>query len=110
MNEPRPLATIQRAVLEFLCNRTDAVLFGTQAVNAYVDQPRMTQDVDILSNRAQGLAEEIRALLAVTFRIASEFARRPPARIPCVPVERAEKPASREYRADRSASGKSVDR
>ena len=32
--------------------RDDAAVFGAQAVNAYVDQPRMTQDVDILSPRA----------------------------------------------------------
>ena len=46
------------------------MLFGAQAVNAYVDEPRMTQDVDILSTRAAGLAEEIRALLAQRFTIA----------------------------------------
>jgi hypothetical protein len=64
MREPLPLATIQDAVLEFLRGRTDAVLFGAQAVNAYVDEPRMTQDVDILSPRAAELAEELRAYLA----------------------------------------------
>jgi len=38
-----PLATIHEAVLEFLgANRNDAALFGAQAVNAYVDEPRMT--------------------------------------------------------------------
>ena len=52
MQEPLPLATIQDAVLEFLRNRDDAVLFGAQAVNAYVDAWRMTEDVDILSPRA----------------------------------------------------------
>ncbi len=70
MREPLPLATIHDAVLEFLRNRDDAVLFGAQAVNAYVDEPRMTQDVDILSTRAGDLAEEIRALLARQFTIA----------------------------------------
>ncbi len=70
MKEPLPLATIHEAVLEFLRNRNDAVLFGAQAVNAYVDEPRMTQDVDILSTRAAALAEEIRALLAGQFTIA----------------------------------------
>jgi hypothetical protein len=57
MKEPLPLATIHDAVLNFLRNRDDAVLFGAQAVNAYVDEPRMTQDVDTLSTRAAGLAE-----------------------------------------------------
>ena len=70
MKEPLPLATIHEAVLEFLRNRNDAVLFGAQAVNAYVDEPRMTQDVDILSTRAGDLAEELRAHLAKQFTIA----------------------------------------
>jgi hypothetical protein len=59
MREPLPLATIQDAVLEFLRGRTDAVLFGAQAVNAYVDEPRMTQDADILSSRAEGFTESV---------------------------------------------------
>lgn len=71
MKEPLPLATIHEAVLEFLRNRDDAALFGAQAVNAYVDEPRMTQDVDVLSTRAAGLAEELRAHLAATFTIAA---------------------------------------
>jgi hypothetical protein len=71
MGEPLPLATIHDAVLEFLRGRDDAVLYGAQAVNAYVDEPRMTQDVDILSPRAAELAEEIRANLNARFRIAT---------------------------------------
>ncbi len=70
MREPLPLATIHDAVLEFLRGRDDAVLFGAQAVNAYVDEPRMTQDVDILSPRAKELAEEIRLFLNERFRVA----------------------------------------
>lgn len=70
VNEPLPLATIQDAVLEFLRGRDDAVLFGAQAVNAYVDTPRMTQDIDIVSPRAEGLAHELREHLATRFRIA----------------------------------------
>jgi hypothetical protein len=70
MREPLPLARIQEAVLEFLRHRQDAVLFGAQAVNAYVDEPRMTQDVDILSPRAAGLADELRSYLAALFHIA----------------------------------------
>lgn len=70
MREPFPLATIHDAVLEFLRGRDDAVLFGAQAVNAYVDEARMTQDVDILSPRAAELAEEIRAMLNQQFQIA----------------------------------------
>jgi len=70
MKEPLPLATIHEAVLEFLRNRTNAVLFGAQAVNAYVDEPRMTQDVVVISTRAGALAEEIRENLARQFTIA----------------------------------------
>ena len=70
MREPLPLATIHDAVLEFLRGRTDAVLFGAHAVNAYVDEARMTQDVDILSPRAEELAEELRTYLSQRFQIA----------------------------------------
>src|SRR5258706_2615490 len=70
VNEPLPLAKIHEAVLEFLRNRADAVLFGAQAVNAYVDEPRMTQDVDILSTRAAEFAEELRVHLSKAFTIA----------------------------------------
>jgi hypothetical protein len=70
MSEPVPLATIHGAVLEFLRGREDAVLFGAQAVNAYVDEPRMTQDVDIASTRAEELAGEIRDYLNTRLRIA----------------------------------------
>lgn len=70
MKEPLPLAKVHDAVLDFLRNRDDAVLFGAQAVNAYVDDPRMTQDVDILSTRAAELAEELRSHLASLFHIA----------------------------------------
>ncbi len=70
MREPLPLATIHGAVLEFLGGRDDAVLYGAQAVNAYVDEPRMTQDVDLLSPRAAELAQELRDFLNTRFHIA----------------------------------------
>jgi hypothetical protein len=68
--EPLPLATLQEAVLEFLRHRDDAVVFGAQAVNAYVDEPRMTQDIDLLSPRAKELAQELRGYLSQRFHIA----------------------------------------
>src|SRR5438477_9582131 len=68
--EPLPLVTIHDAVLEFLRGRDDAVLYGAQAVNAYVSEARMTQDVDIASTRAAELAEELRAFLNQRFHIA----------------------------------------
>jgi hypothetical protein len=70
MDESLPLATIHDAVLEFLRGRDDAVLYGAQAVNAYVNEPRMTQDVDIASPRAAELAEELRAYLNQRFHVA----------------------------------------
>lgn len=70
MKEPLPLAAVHDAVLEFLRGRDDAVLFGAQAVNAYVDESRMTQDVDVISTRAGELAEEVRRHLADRFGIA----------------------------------------
>lgn len=70
MKEPLPLAVIQTAVIDFLRGREDGVLFGAQAVNVYVAEPRATQDVDLISTRAKELAEELRAHLAEHFHIA----------------------------------------
>ena len=70
MREQLPLATIHDAVLEFLRGRDDAALFGAQAVNAYVGEARMSQDVDLISTRAGELAEELRANLSERFHIA----------------------------------------
>jgi hypothetical protein len=70
MSETLPLATIQEAVLEFLRGRDDAVVFGAQAVNAYVSEPRMSQDIDLLSPRAAELAEELRTYLSDRFHVA----------------------------------------
>ncbi len=70
MREPLPLATIHEAVLEFLRGRDDVVVFGATAVNAYVDEPRMTQDIDLMSTRANELAEELREYLSERFHIA----------------------------------------
>lgn len=68
--ETLPLATIQEAVLEFLRGRNDAVLSNTKAVNAYVPEPRMSQDIDLLSPRAAELAEELRGHLSDKFHVA----------------------------------------
>src|SRR5438094_6448561 len=70
MREPLPLATIQNAVLEFLRGRDDVVVYGAQAVNAYVDEPRMTQDVDLLSPRAAQVAKQLQAHLRKKFHLA----------------------------------------
>ena len=70
MHETLPLATLHNAVLEFLRGRDDVVLFGAQAVNAYVKEPRMTEDLDLVSTQAEGVAEELRDHLRQRFRIA----------------------------------------
>src|SRR5216683_6726147 len=70
MREQLPLATIHDAVLEFLRGRDDAVVFGAQAVNAYVGEPRMSQDIDLISTRATELAAELREHLSERFHIA----------------------------------------
>lgn len=70
MKEPLPLATIQNAVIDFLRGRDDVVLFGAQAVNVYVNEPRATQDVDLMSTRAAELAEELRDHLSQLFHVA----------------------------------------
>lgn len=70
MREPLPLATIHDAVLEFLRGRDDVVIFGATAVNAYVSEPRMTQDIDIMALNGPELAEELRAYLSERFHIA----------------------------------------
>jgi len=70
MPEQVPLATIHDAVLEFLRGRNDAVVFGAQAVNAYVSEARMSQDIGLISTRAVELAEELREHLSGRFHIA----------------------------------------
>lgn len=70
MSEPLLLSTIQNAVLEFLRGREDTVVFGAQAVNAYVREPRMTQDIDLISSRAAELVQELRDYLSKRFHIA----------------------------------------
>jgi hypothetical protein len=70
MREPLPLATVHEAVLEFVRGRDDVVVFGATAVNAYVSEPRMTQDIDLMSTRAAELAEEVRSFLGERFHVA----------------------------------------
>jgi Nucleotidyl transferase AbiEii toxin, Type IV TA system len=70
MREQLPLATIHDAVLEFLRGRDDVIVFGAQAVNAYVSEPRMSQDIDLLATRADELAEDLRKYLTDRFHIA----------------------------------------
>jgi hypothetical protein len=68
--EPLPLATVHAAVFEFLRDRNDVCVFGAQAVNAYVSEPRMTQDVDLMSVDAKEFARSLREHLSEKFYIA----------------------------------------
>lgn len=70
VREPLPLATLHNAVLEFLQGRDDVVVFGAQAVNAYVNEPRMTQDLDLLSTHADVVAQALCGYLRQRFHIA----------------------------------------
>jgi hypothetical protein len=70
MQEQLPLSTIQQAVLEYLSGRDDVVLFGAQAVNAYVAEPRMTQDIDLLALEARAVAQDLHRYLSDRFHIA----------------------------------------
>lgn len=68
--EEVPLATVFREVLEWLSGREDAVLFGAQAINAYCEPARMTEDVDLLSTDAERLAADLRVHLSKRLHIA----------------------------------------
>ena len=70
MSKEPSLADIFKLVLSQLSVCGDAALFGAQAVNAYVEPPRMTADLDILSTDAEKLSHNLRDLLSDTFRIA----------------------------------------
>jgi len=70
MNDPLPKGTIQQAVVTFLKGRDDAAIFGAMAVNAYIDERRMTEDVDIVSTHAGELAEALQQHLNEQFHIA----------------------------------------
>jgi hypothetical protein len=70
VQEKHPLSIIHQAVLDFLQYRDDVVVFGAQAVNAYVSEPRMSQDIDLLALHASELADELRHYLNQQFHIA----------------------------------------
>lgn len=70
VGEPLPLSMVHNAIFEFLRDRDDVVVFGAQAVNAYVGEPRMTQDIDLMSLQAANVAKELRDHLSQRFHIA----------------------------------------
>ena len=77
MRELLPLSTIHQAVLTFLRGRDDVVVFGAQAVNAYVPEPRMTQAIDLMVVEASALAlvQELKQHLHDRFQIAVRIGR-----------------------------------
>jgi len=60
-------------MFDFCRGREDLVVFGAQAVNALVDQVRMTQAVDILSPNPQQTAEELAQRLQEELHIAARI-------------------------------------
>ena len=70
-----PLADVFRLIFTILRTRPDAAIYGSQALNAYVKPPRMTEDVDIFSLDAVDLAETIRNALNREFHIAIRIRR-----------------------------------
>jgi hypothetical protein len=70
MREPLPLHRVHAAILEFCIGRSDIAVFGAQAVNVYVSEPRMTQDVDLLSPTPRAVADELARALHALFHIA----------------------------------------
>ena len=63
------MAVVVREVLGFVAGRSDAVLFGAHAVNAYCEPERMTHDVDLLSTGAREFADLLCAYLSQKLRI-----------------------------------------
>ncbi len=72
MAERAPLSDIVREVFQFLReNKEHVVLFGAHAVNLYATPPRMTEDVDVMTDLdAERVAEEIKSRLSKRFHIA----------------------------------------
>lgn len=70
MNDPMPKGAIQQAIFTYLDGRDDAAIFGAMAVNAYIDERRMTEDVDIVSIHPRELAESLQHYLNEKFHIA----------------------------------------
>lgn len=70
MNDPLPKGVLQQAIFDFLQGRDDTAVFGAMAVNAYVDERRMTEDVDVVTTSAAELCEALQQRLNQQFHIA----------------------------------------
>ena len=74
LREPPPYAAaLHLAAVRALKGRTDAALFGTHAVNAYVSEVRATPDVEVLATRpaevAATMVDAVRKRCGVTLLI-----------------------------------------
>jgi len=69
------LGEIQRSLLSFLQHRSDLVLFGAYAVNAYLEpsEVRMTADIDLQALAGQTLADGIKDHLHQEFYLAIRY-------------------------------------
>jgi Nucleotidyl transferase AbiEii toxin, Type IV TA system len=70
MHERVPLGQIFQLIFDLLRKRPNAIVYGSQAINAYVSPPRMTEDIDIFTDDAPRLAEDICHAIHSTFHIA----------------------------------------
>ncbi|MES1207615.1 MAG: hypothetical protein ABUS79_16890 [Pseudomonadota bacterium] len=70
MRETLPIHRIQEAIFDFCRHRLDMAVFGAQAVNFYVDQPRMTQDVDILCTDPSAFSADLARSIGDQFHVA----------------------------------------
>jgi hypothetical protein len=70
MRETVPLYRVHEAIFDFCRGRSEVTIFGAQAVNIYVPEPRMTQDVDLFSPTPRETAEALASALNESFRIA----------------------------------------
>jgi hypothetical protein len=70
MREPLPLYRIHEAIFDFCRGRSELTIFGAQAVNIYVAEPRMTQDVDIFTPTPRETAEALATALNQAFHVA----------------------------------------
>lgn len=71
MRELLPIYRIQEAIFDFCRDRPDIAVFGAQAVNLYVPEPRMTQDVDVLCIEPATVAAALTERLGQVFHIAT---------------------------------------
>jgi hypothetical protein len=71
LHEALPLFRVQEAIFEFCRERPDVVVFGAQAVNLYVGQARMSQDVGLLCAHPEEVAASLAQNLGQRFHIAT---------------------------------------